>query len=137
MGHTRFIRLPLTVGLMAGAVLMFAAGQAEAQRWGRESTPRSGACFYRDANFEGEYFCVRAGEQMDVPPDMNDQISSIRTFGGVEVMVYQNRGFNGKSHRFGDVRNLQNEGWNDRLSSIRVETSSYDSSRRDGVGNNS
>jgi len=137
MRQIPFVRLPMTVGVMAGAILTLVAGQAEAQRWGRESTPRSGACFYRDANFQGEYFCLRAGEEVDVPADMNDQISSIRTFGGVEVTVYQNRGFNGRSQRFGDVQNLQNEGWNDRLSSVRVEGSNYDRSRRDGFGNNS
>jgi len=120
------------VGLMTGAILASVAIDADAQRWGRSNTPRSGACFYKDANFQGEYFCLQAGEEVNVPADMNDQISSIRTFGGVEVMVYQNRGFNGRSQRFGDVRNLQEEGWNDRLSSLRVEASNYDSRNYDG-----
>jgi hypothetical protein len=52
---------------------------------------------------------------------MNDQISSIRVFGDAEVTVFQDRRFEGRSTRFsGDVRNLKDEGWNDRLSSLRV-----------------
>ena len=121
MTRTHVARHPMMLGLMAG---LFALGatHAEAQRWGRPNAPRAGACFYRDANFQGEYFCVQAGDGIDaVPDDMNDQISSIRTFGNVEVTAFQNRGFRGRSGRFGDVRNLQEQGWNDRLSSLRVE----------------
>ena len=85
--------------------------------------PRDGACFYRDAGFRGDYFCVRAGEDLPwIPAGLNDEISSIRTFGRAEVTVYQDRRFSGRSERFGrDVFNLRNEGWNDRLSSLRVD----------------
>jgi len=117
------VRHLLTLALMSGSFAALAVTQAEAQRWGREATPRAGACFYRDANFEGDYFCVRSGDAIDeLPRGMNDQISSIRTFGGnVEVTVFQNPNFNGRSKRFDDrVSNLQLEGWNDRLSSLRV-----------------
>ena len=139
MTRQRFVRQPMMLGLMAGIVTTFVATEAEAQRWGRPNAPRSGACFYRDANFQGEYFCVRAGEGVDaVPTDMNDQISSIRTFGGdVDVTIYQNRGFSGRSERFRDVRNLRDEGWNDKLSSLRVEGRYGDVNRPNGgVGNN-
>src|SRR6185369_3644601 len=101
----------------------------EAQRFGRSPQPRAGACFYRDANFRGDYFCVRSGESIDeLPNDLNDQISSIRMLGGdVEVTVFQNREFKGKSKRFDeDVRNLRDEGWNDKLSSLRVQGFSRD-----------
>jgi hypothetical protein len=112
-----------TLALITGLLSTFGATFAEAQRFGRPATPGAGACFYRDANFQGDYFCVRAGEAIEsLPPDMNDQISSIRTFGReVGVIVFQNRNFGGRSARFGDIRNLRNEGWNDRLSSLRVE----------------
>jgi hypothetical protein len=124
MAGNHTVRYCAVLGL-AGAFATFAPTAAEAQRWGRPTAPRDGACFYRDANYQGDYFCVRAGESIDsVPNDMNDQISSIRTFGNVEVTVYQNRGFGGRSARFGDVRNLQEEGWNDRLSSVQVDSSS-------------
>ena len=110
---------------MVGLVAALAATTVEAQRWGRPTAPRSGACFYRDANFQGDYFCVNAGDAIDaLPGSMNDEISSIRTFGGdVEVTVFQSRRFDGRSERFdGNVRNLKDEGWNDRLSSLQVRS---------------
>jgi len=139
MTRQPFVRKPMLLLLMAGLFTTAAATEARAQRWGRPDTPRSGACFYRDANFQGEYFCVRAGEGLDaVPNDMNDQISSIRTFGGdVEVTIYQNRGFKGRSDRFRDVRNLRDANWNDKLSSLRVEGRNADHNRPGGGwGNN-
>lgn len=134
----------ITAGLVAALCGGF-ADRVEAQRFGRGATPDAGACFYRDINFQGDYFCVRAGEEIEaLPRDMNDQISSVRTFGrGVEVTVFQDSRFNGRSARVEDMRNLRNEGWNDRISSIRVDgyNSAYgrndryrDDRYRDGVG---
>jgi hypothetical protein len=52
---------------------------------------------------------------------MNDKISSIRVFGRADVTVFQDVRFSGRSVRIGgDVRNLKDEGWNDRISSLRV-----------------
>ena len=129
---------------LTGLLVVAAASDAAAQRFGRPGTPSAGACFYRDANFEGDYFCVRAGDAIEsLPSGLNDQISSIRTFGrNVEVTVFQNRNFGGRSARFGDVRNLRNDGWNDRLSSLQVDGGGRDFDRRDrdrefgGFGNN-
>lgn len=92
-------------------------------RWGRGPVPRSGACFYEDADFQGQYFCVRRGENVGVLPEgMNDRISSIRMFGDADVTVFQDGRFRGESARFStDVRNLDREGWNDTISSLRVE----------------
>jgi len=98
------------------------ADRADAQRFGRGPTPAAGACFYEDPNFEGEYFCIRAGDRIEqMPRDMNDRISSIRTFGHVEVTVFQDRDFSGRAARFENVQNLKRQGWNDRISSLRVE----------------
>ncbi len=134
MARKQTVCYRMVLGLASGLLATLASTPAEAQRWGRPNAPRDGACFYRDANFQGEYFCVRAGEAIDaVPNDMNDQISSIRTFGNVEVTVYQNRGFGGRSAKFNDVPNLQSVGWNDRLSSLQVESFSRGGvNRRDG-----
>jgi multidrug efflux pump subunit AcrA (membrane-fusion protein) len=41
-----------------GAALLGAAQYT----WGRPSQPQSGACFYKDPGFQGDYFCVRDGE---------------------------------------------------------------------------
>lgn len=113
-------RLGLTAVVMT-AMLAWVA-PAEAQRWGRPRTPRAGACFYQNANFGGDYFCIEAGDEYDqMPEGLNDRISSIRLFGDASVLVYRNPNFGGRNSRFNDdVRNLQSEGWNDTISSIRV-----------------
>ena len=109
--------------LLASGALLGASSTVTAQRWGHGPMPRFGACFYQDADFRGEYFCVGPGEDVDsVPDDMNDKISSIRTFGRAEVTVFKDSRFRGGSTRFdSSVRNLEHEGWNDRISSIRVQ----------------
>ena len=112
----------VAVAGMLGAIALFAAPFVEAQHWGRPSEPRTGACFYRDKDFEGDYFCETAGASIGtLPSDINDQISSIRMFGDAEVTLYQNPRFGGESTEFrGEVRNLRDEGWNDRVSSLQV-----------------
>lgn len=93
-----------------------------AQDWGAGPTPRIGACFYQNADFRGGYFCLPAGRSVDsLPREVRDAISSIRVFGDTEVNVFDGDVFRGQSGRFaGDVRNLQREGWNDMIRSIRV-----------------
>ena len=112
-----------------------AAGPASGEwhgRWGRPSTPSAGACFYEHINFEGQYFCVREGDRVElVPEGTNDRISSIRLFGGAEISVFRDRDFSGASHHFeGDARDLRDSGWNDTISSFRVETSGYGRTNR-------
>jgi hypothetical protein len=128
--------------LLVGAFILSIPAAASAQlRWGRPTVPRDGACFYRDAGFRGEYFCVRAGEDLPyIPGGLNDEISSIRTFGRAEVTIYRDRRFSGRAVRFGeDVWNLRNQGWNDRLSSLRVDSwrggRGYGDGRGYGYGN--
>ena len=118
---------------LVGAFLVSMPAVASAQlRWGRPNVPRDGACFYRDAGFRGDYFCVNAGEFLpNIPRGLNDEISSIRTFGRAMVTVYRDRRFTGRSESFGeDVWNLRNLGWNDRLSSLQVN--SWRGGRYDG-----
>jgi hypothetical protein len=92
--------------------------------WGRPSRPSSGVCFYQHPNFRGDYFCARPGtDARDVPSGTNDRISSIAVFGDAEVVVYKDASFLGASRRFtGDAPDLGADGWNDRISSFRVET---------------
>jgi Beta/Gamma crystallin len=114
------------IGGVIGAIAILAAAGADAQpRWGRPSLPRDGACFYRDKNFHGDYFCTDAGQDVAVMPNgMNDQITSIRTFGNVQVTIYKDGRFRGRSSELrGDVRNVGDE-WNDGISSIRVRRAS-------------
>jgi hypothetical protein len=109
--------------LFAAATLVaVSTAGLEAQRWGRPRPPRAGACFYQNANFRGECFCVQAGDGYDsMPEGLNDRISSIRIVGDASVVVYRNPNFSGRSSRFTeDVSNLQLEGWNDTISSLQV-----------------
>jgi len=107
----------------AAALIVGLASSATAQEWGYGPTPRNGACFYRDTKFHGEFFCIEAGDGVRHMPDgMNDKITSIRLFGSATVQVYQDSKFEGRSTRFDDdVKDLHREGWNDLISSIRVE----------------
>ena len=102
--------------------VLLAASTASAQHWGHAGTPRDGACFYKDADFAGEYFCVEAGGVLtNLPPGMNDQISSLRIFGHALVVVYKNPKFEGGSARFEhEMSNLKRNGWNDTVSSLQV-----------------
>jgi hypothetical protein len=104
-------------------------------RWGRESMPRVGVCFFENSNFQGQYFCVAQGDDVaQVPRDMNDKISSIRVIGNVEVTVFKDDRFNGRSARFmTDVRDLQRQGWNDEISSLRVSNASVEWERQSPV----
>jgi hypothetical protein len=108
--------------LFVSGLLLGAPSMALAQRWGHGPFPREGVCFFREPDFRGEYFCAEPGDNVAaVPQDMNDRISSIKTFGPAEVIVFNNVRFGGDSTRFrGDIENLRDQGWNDRISSIRV-----------------
>ena len=114
-------------------LLLLALGSlpAFAQRdWGRPHPPKAGACFYRDAGFRGDYFCMRVGDRWpSMPAGFNDQISSIRLFGGARVRLFNDDRFEGASVRIDrDVDTLErlriadnpSKNWNDRVSSIAV-----------------
>lgn len=118
--------------LLAVIALCASASTLAAQQWGRPRSPRDGACFYKDPNFNGDYFCLEAGDEYSrMPDEMNDKISSVKVFGRAEAFVYKDIRFEGRSSRFdGDVKNLKNEGWNDLISSIRVRSLRGGSSSR-------
>lgn len=124
----------VAVAWVLGMSTLVTAQVADAQpRWGRPTAPGAGACFYRDAYFRGDYFCATAGEDIAfLPGGMNDRISSIRVFGNAEIAIFQDPRFRGRWTRLeGDVRDLRREGWNDRLSSVRI-TSDWGRNRGQG-----
>jgi hypothetical protein len=102
--------------------LVFAETAAAQPRWGRERMPQSGACFYEDSNFRGQYFCVRPGERLNsLPAGMGDKISSVRLVGAADLTVFRDADLRGRSARFiSNVRDLKREGWNDQISSVEV-----------------
>ena len=99
-----------------------APSSLSAQRWGHGTQPRDGACFYKDPDFRGDYFCLTGVEELGaLSGDANDKIVSIKIFGHADVTVFKDARFTGDSTRFGgDVRNLKDEGWSERISSLRV-----------------
>lgn len=90
-----------------------------------------GACFFSDANFSGEYFCMRRGENYEsLPAGFNDRISSIQIMGHSRVILFNDDDFRGINLRLKrSVDSLKRfrkqddprKTWNDRVSSIRVE----------------
>lgn len=115
-----------------GVLLLFVTSlPAFAQwQWGRPHPPKAGACFYKDHDFTGDYFCLKAGERWPaMPGGFNDRITSIRVFGGARLRVFNNDNFGGVSlllnqdvndlHRI-PVADAPYKNWNDRVSSIAV-----------------
>jgi hypothetical protein len=120
----------------AGAML--ASGSVEGAQRGRDDAlPRQGACFYEHANYRGQYFCAQVGADISRLPGANDRVSSIRLFGGAEVTIFDNIQFRGGSLRISsDVRNLTDEGFNDRVSSILIENRRGRNGNRDNRPSN-
>jgi hypothetical protein len=110
--------------LAGGSWLVSASPAVLAQGWGSDSLPRDGACFYRDADYRGQSLCASTGEDLSsLSGGVNDRISSSRILGRAEVIVFEDGRFRGSSERFAfDVRNLQDIGWNDRISSLQVRS---------------
>ena len=115
----RYVR----IGMLMGAAMLATAPSAFAQFWGRESTPRNGACFYEDVEYRGRYFCTPTGRDIsNLPSNMNDQISSIRLFGNAEVRLFRDTRFEGQERVIAnDVPDLRRMKFNDRISSYAVE----------------
>jgi hypothetical protein len=111
----------MTIVTVAGFALLTASSVASAQGGGQ--LPRNGACFYEDTNYRGQYFCVEAGDSLDrMPSGANDRISSVRLLGRAEVRVYRDTRFRGDSRRLtSNVRDLDNEDFDDTISSVRIE----------------
>ena len=128
-------REAMTAGLL-GALVLVASPLLAQPRWGRPVEPRNGACFHRDPDFRGDYFCASVGEEVaSVPFSMSDQIGSIRLFGNAEVTVFQNGRFGGRSTRFDrEVRDILDAGWRERISSLRVMRVSSGSGSGGGSG---
>ena len=124
-------RSMMKMGLVVGAALLINIAPAYAQRWGREATPRAGACFYEDINYGGRYFCSPTGStSANVPGGINDRISSIRLFGNAALTVYRDPNMRGQSRVINsDLNDLRSLGFNDRISSYAVDSFRGNSSR--------
>lgn len=96
--------------------------------WNNWPNPHKGACFYSTAPFRGNHFCVRSGDRLpSLPGNFGGNISSVVTFGGASVKVFNDRNFqNGSTVLRGNVPDLRNvpfrggHTWNNRISSLIV-----------------
>jgi Peptidase inhibitor family I36 len=111
----------MTMASVVSLAALAAASIASAQGGG--PLPQNGACFYEDTQYRGRYFCVDSGNTLDtMPSGANDRVSSIRIFGRADVRVYRDSRFRGESLRLtSSVRDLESEGFDDAISSVRVE----------------
>jgi len=97
--------------------------------WNDRPFPRVGACFFKDAGFRGDHFCVRRGDRLpSLPGNFGDNISSIQLFGRARTVVFNDRNFSGGSQEFGrpiaDLHEVRFKGghtWNNRISSLIVK----------------
>jgi hypothetical protein len=112
----------MTIAFLTTFAVLAASSAASAQGQGGLRS-RDGACFYEDTNFRGQFFCVEAGDSVDtMPSGANNRISSVRVFGRAEARVYRDSRFRGESRLLNsDVRDLDDEDFDDEISSIRVE----------------
>lgn len=89
-------------------------------RPGRPGRPgRDDVCFYERANFRGDSFCARPGEDIARLGRWNGEISSIRVRGDARALVCERPNFNGNCVVISrDAPRLGRA--DDRISSIRV-----------------
>lgn len=133
--HTGMRPLSLsTLFLLAACGATLASARADDR--GRPSVT-----FYEHADFRGGSFTVYAGDVLENLTRvrfsngqvMNDRISSFRVEAGAQVSVFQDAGFRGDRDRFQhSVANLGDSapGWNDAISSLRVERGGRDDGDR-------
>ena len=96
--------------------------------WNDRPSPPIGACFFTDAGFRGNRFCVSRGDRLDrLPGNFGDNISSIQVFGRAKVVVFNDRNFSGGRGEFrtsiADLRTQpfrDGHTWNNRISSVIV-----------------
>jgi Ricin-type beta-trefoil lectin domain-like len=85
-----------------------------------------GACFYTEAQYRGEAFCVLTGdERRRMSNDWNNSFTSIRFFGRAsKVEVFDQQDLRGRSEAITrdvpNMRNVNRGNWNNRVSSFRV-----------------
>ena len=94
-----------------------------------EGLPRSGACFFKDPNFRGDYFCRERGAHVPQVP-LDDEISSIQIYGRVYVTIYKDPYFNGPQATTNEsvpdlhqwrMPNNPNLNWDNRISSVHLD----------------
>ena len=95
--HRALITLLLLTFTSLSAIAQY---QQPQYQWGRPKPPKTGACFYKDSNFRGDYFCLKLGDNWSsMPSGFNDKITAIRLFSGAQVRVFNDNNFKGVNTR--------------------------------------
>jgi len=120
----------IAVGILFGVVV---APRLGAEPQFNRGQGRDRVCFYQDVQYRGWEQCYSAGDEVNSLGDRKAQASSLRIFGRIHVTVYDKTGFAGRSDDFtSDVPDLGRRSagdghtWNDRISSVRIGSDSYD-----------
>jgi hypothetical protein len=79
-------------------------------------------------NFQGNHFCVRAGDSLpNLPGRFGNNISSIQVFGRPRVQIFDSRNFRGGNtmitSNIPDLRHIRfrsGQTWNNRIASLIV-----------------
>ena len=121
MTHHAFTAL-MVVGLSSITAPAFAQGRDR-----NDNRDSDRVCFYRDVEYQGPSWCYRAGDELADLRNRGNEISSIRIFGRVRVIVWDGEEFMGASDEFDrDVPDLRlrvmdgRRDWNDRIDSFQV-----------------
>ena len=70
----------------------------------QSAASRAGACFFKEAGFQGDRFCVTRGDKLDsLPGNFGDNISSMQLFGNVRATVFNDRSFRGGNRSFAEA----------------------------------
>lgn len=95
----------------------------------RRGQSGSGACFYKNTNFTGEYFCRAQGSNIPQVP-LDDEITSIQVYGSATVTIFKDPNFSGAeattNQSIADLHqwrmpNNPNLNWDNRISSARID----------------
>ena len=79
---------------------------------------------YDDGDYDGNMFPLGLGEYNNLNKQswLNDKISSLKIAKGYQIKVYEHGDFKGKSELIKESQaNLKTLGWNDKISSLKVE----------------
>ncbi len=128
MKRIPFLVCLLSVALFAQNPWVYRGHPNWEPSWNKRPLPRSGACLFKEAGFQGDHFCVSRGDRLDrLPGNFGDNISSLQLFGNARATVFNDRDFRGGSEEFRrsipDLRTQRfrdGHTWNNRISSLVV-----------------
>lgn len=145
MNHRRLL---LLLGLLPATLVVQAQLRDREREHGRDRDRGPRVIVYGDAEYRGDRLVLYPGDSLENLSGLtfenggriNDRISSIRVEGGAEVYVHADARFRGAVMRLTEnTRDLTGRllpgsvstGWNDRISSLRVEVRRRDEPKTD------